>query len=645
MPGALSATTTVSYSESRAGINIGKTAASRLWEEIERLTHDYADRARVIQGTPDSNGETVSAGEAGAIKTEECAYEPLYGIRKEIETHLGILEKKRKMPEINPLSFCLAVAGSLDRIRNTYNIKDPESQNYKLWVSQLGPHYVSSLHLALKIMCDKASAQQIWEYYKDIVAVAKYFFLQSDESPDKSDNKKRLKIIYKMAIECEMHYLRFVRGFSLPGLVTHSRNIILYLLNWKKNKLKYSDFEPLSREDRNCFQRQMKELTIDACASGGGAIIGQLDHNNGAIDERIEELEESLRNETANALDVRLYNGILQMQLKNLRKNLKKQEFLMGNVQGGATIHKYRTFLEQLFRMHNKCSTFIPENNFVRNDITITISGTARKILEISLDNVVQVEKETLELIDNLMHRGLLSEACIRSYLYCKGLHALMGTAIQTKEMTDHQCETELKEIDLLLDNKTDASCLEAVKKLEQLLFFHGKEIQALCTKNPSYKRDITQLRGRLSDTLLKPVTKRIHGYKESVKDKLDDYTFDAFLIGLRSEIIALNPCVFVSTDNKLKRDCLSLACFVWRIDLERMARAELLTKEDVDCLLELKHMVPDVPKMHVREILIEVLNKCSDPMLADRAEVPAEKIMTLTEWRTELGYLYKLSS
>ncbi len=34
--------------------------------------------------------------------------------------------------------------------------------------------------------------------------------------------------------------------------------------------------------------------------------------------------------------------------------------------------------------------------------------------------------------------------------------------AIQTEEMTDHQCETEPNEIDLLLDNETDIYFLPA---------------------------------------------------------------------------------------------------------------------------------------------------------------------------------------
>lgn len=646
MPGALSATTIVSHSESRADLKKGKAPAFRLWEEMERLPHDPADHARVIQGTPDSSEETVSAGEAGTIKTEECTDEPLYDIRKKVEIHLKILEKNRQMSVMSPLSFCLIVVNALDHIRKTYAIDNPESQDYKFWASQLGPHYVSSLRPALKIMRDKASAQQIWEYYKNIVGVAKYLFLQPDASPDKSDNNKLMKTIYKMAIECEIHYLKSVRNSSLPGLVTHPRNIISYLLNWKRNKLKCSNFSPLSREDVNRYYRQMEELTMGACASRGGAIVDQLDHNDGAIDERIEQLEESLRNKTANMLDVRLYNGLLQLRLRILGKEEKKQKSLMEDGQGRAIIHTYCTVLEQLFIMHNKCVTFIPDHTFMHNDIAMIISGAARNILAISLDNIVQLEKEVLELIDDLMHKGLLSEACMKSYLYYKELRALMGTAIQTREMTDQQCEAELKEIGLLLDEKTDTCVLEAVNKLEQLLFFHSKEIQALCTKNLLSELDITFLRSKLSNALLSPVAKKIDRCKKNMGGKSDLHRFDAFLRGLRSTIITLNPCVFIAIDKPLRQRWLSSACFAWRLDLERMARKEeLLTEEDVDCLLELKHVVPDVPKIHVRETLIEVLNKCSDPMLADRAEVPVEKIMSLTEWRTELDCLYKLSS
>lgn len=78
-----------------------------------------------------------------------------------------------------------------------------------------------------------------------------------------------------------------------------------------------------------------------------------------------------------------------------------------------------------------------------------------------------------------------------------------METAVQIEDMTDHECEVELNKIDLLFDNKADIFLLPAARKLERLLFLHGKEIQALCTKNPSYKRRMTQLRDRLDNVLL----------------------------------------------------------------------------------------------------------------------------------------------
>ena len=138
----------------------------------------------------------------------------------------------------------------------------------------------------------------------------------------------------------------------------------------------------------------------------------------------------------------------------------------------------------------------------------------------------------------------------------------------------------------------------------------------------------------------------KIHGYEERQKDSVDyDHRYDAFLSKLRPEIIELNQCMFFLTDVEFKQKWLQSICSAWRLDLERMDQAESFTGEDIDCLLELKCVVPDVSNARVREILIKVLNKCSNLMLDDRTGMSVEKIMTLIAWRTELGYMYKLSS
>ena len=414
IPGVLSATTSAGSPASRADFKKDKVLDSRLCEELERSAHDPADHAMVTQGTLDPNGETVSAGEAGAIKTEDCAYEPSCYVKSEVENSLKTLERKWQMHEMKPLLFCLDVVTELDRIKNTCDIGDPECQDYKFWVSRLGPYYVNSLRPALQIMTEKASTQCIWEYYKGVIGVAKYFFLQPNESSDKSDNRKCLKIIYQMTIECEIHYLKFVRNYSWPWGVAYSCCIISQLLDWKKNKMEYSDFEPLSQEQVEHFRCRMEELTMDACGSEDEVVTGQLDYNDGAIAERIKKLEESLRSKTADALDVRLYNDLLQIQLEELNRTTTS---LTTEMQGRGAIQELFPVLKQLYEMHDRCITLIPKNDRVRDGVVAAISEVAKMILEISLDDVVQLEKEILELVADLMNKGLLSEACIKSYL------------------------------------------------------------------------------------------------------------------------------------------------------------------------------------------------------------------------------------
>ena len=653
--GALSATINVNFPESRAapGKDKAQTGRARSGDNAAAIQEFHQMAAAVsntfqqmaindgiaVQGSPDTNEETVSAGEARSLKTEGCVYKPSSGVRRDVVASLRSLQNKQQIPGIDPLQFCLAVIKHIEQVKKTHNINDPQSQNYKFLVFQFGPSYVSSLRPALEILKDKAANQCIWEYHQEIIGIAKYFFLYPNTLPDKSDNKKLLTAIYKMAVICEIHYMESVRKFSLEKLVTGSCYILSQLLDWEINKLECSDIEPLGMNETKFWRRQMEELNKGVRGRDEDR-ADRLGCNDDAIDECIEKTEEALCNKTADALVVRLYNELLKIQLADLNVRRKSMKDMRGN----KAIHEAFPLLKQSYRIHDKCTTLIPKNHLVRDGVVATISGFARMILEASLDNAIQLEKETMELIGDLMNKDLLGDKCITSYLFCKELHVLIGTAIQVREMTDCQYRAELDEIDSLMADNTGNSFLIAAGKLGQLLFSRRKKPQAQHVKyTPRYKyRRITTLKNGLYDALFKPVMERIYSYRKASKSSSDYGRYDAFLSKLRPEIVELNSFSFVFTDMKCRLKWAHLACPAWHSDLERMARKKSLTEEDVDRLLELKHVVPDVANMHTRKCLKAVFANCLTLTLDDYAGIPVEKIMTLTEWCTELDCLYK---
>lgn len=190
--GALSATINVNFPESRAapGKDKAQTGRARSGDNAAAIQEFHQMAAAVsntfqqmaindgiaVQGSPDTNEETVSAGEARSLKTEGCVYKPSDCVRRDVDIFLGALKKKRQMPGVDSLQFCLAVIQAFDQIKNTFNIIDPRSQDYKFLVFQFGPSYAGCLHPALEILKDKASSQCVWEHHQDIISVAKYFF-------------------------------------------------------------------------------------------------------------------------------------------------------------------------------------------------------------------------------------------------------------------------------------------------------------------------------------------------------------------------------------------------------------------------------------------------------------------------------------
>lgn len=588
-----------------------------------------SDDEMVVQGTPETAGAVVSAEATRAIKTEKCAGEVLSEVQSKIETSIATLTRKQHMSGVDNSLFCLIVIGEFQRVKGQLKIKDPQSQDYKALISGFSLYYTNSLRSLLEKLENKVDGQYIWEYHKDIIAVARHFFLQPNESPDKSCNRELLKRIYRLAIDNELSFLDFAKEFPLVGVTKYSCNILLRLLDWKKNKPECNDLELLSSDELDHIKHRLQEIMTEIKAGKDGAMVDQLNYNDGEIGKYIEKVEKDLCGETVSVLTRRLYAELLKVQLQAIRIKITCTK-----CSGMESVRQQFLIAKQLWTVYGKCTTFIPECGYVKRETASMISGVIKRILNTNLECCAQFEEEMLIFVGFLMNEGVLSDGCITIYLHCKELHALMRTAVQPVKMTDDQCKAELNEIDLLLDAETEVSGLAAVAKLRQLLFFNRLE----CL----HSKWINKQKARINKILFEPVAKTITDCQEKMKDRSDDEC-DILLRELMPKIVALRSCTFVIDCQKKRLHLLRLMCFVWRYDLKRIAKAESVTGRDVDCLIELKHVVPDVPRVSVMNPLKDALDNCLLLCTSREGcdETFAEKVEELTEWRRDIGFLY----
>ena len=601
--------------------------ASVASDTFQRTGNDDEMAVRDVLETID---EAASAEESRVIAIEKCPYKPSDKVRFEVESSFRKLTLKWKIPEMDHLAFCRGLVREFKRVRCVCRIEGRQSQNYKFLAFQFGLYYSVSLRPALEILKSQSGGvQYVWIYYGDFINIADRFFLQPDEWPDKSANRELLRQIYELVINNEMDYLNFVKDFPLKAVAKSACDVLVRLFEWGKKKLKDDDLDLFSSETVRHFECEMKKLMPEADMSKSGAVADQSDCNDDAIDEYIAKVENDLRSETADVLTSRLYSYLLGRKTDKLRNRFEAGKNNIENVQKNCLL------LKQLYEIHNKCITFIPRVKFVYNKIVAAMSGVTKDILEFSLSNCAQLEKNILDLISVLVDRRLLNRECARLHIYCKELHVSMRATVQPVKMTRQQYMQEINEIKLLIDAETDDSSLAAAKKLKQLLFFNGMDF--------STSQVVNKLRKSLRDRWISPVSQEISRYKKMTEGFACLDRYDTWLSRLQQKVVTLNPCVFTMNNLSCRMDFFHSVCSAWRFDLERVAKAKSLEENDIDRLLELKRVAPDVRDARIRNHLIKAFDNCLSLMVKECSGISVEKVVTLAEWCAELDCLYNM--
>ena len=255
------------------------------------------------------------------------------------------------------------------------------------------------------------------------------------------------------------------------------------------------------------------------------------------------------------------------------------------------------------------------------------------------MDNVEPLKKEELDFIDNLVARELLGGECKRLYLMCKEAQAGMRTTVKTDKITDAQCTKNIAEIRSLLENKTRTGYLKAAEMLRQLLHGHWHEITMLAKANSHIGGDITEIKDTLCAELFTPVLDKFDKHEETVHSKEYNEKYNKEMEHYRPTFVELNQYVFVVSDKQDKFFWMRAACAAWYCALERLAKAESFREDDVDCLLDLKRIVPDVPNPRIRILLGEALEHFLSVMLNEgTSNIPYEKLATISQWIEDLA-------
>lgn len=629
----------ISPGEAQTGRNVSCDAAipvttSQMATAPNTTRQTIFDNEMAAQSVPETTERMASDAEPAAFNVMKCEYKATEMLQAEIASSLNRLKKIHDMDGSFSLPFCLGVIEEFIYLIKKHNLNDTEDESYKYLVFQLSPYYTKSLPSALATLHQKATDKTGWKLYKEIVIIAKKFWLQPDESANKSANKKLLNDIIQQQLDNELEYLQHVAHNPVRDTVTEpcrfyhgTCDIISYMLSSK------------TFADHNNFIDKTKKAWIETQKARLIGII-ENNHDKSAVGLTYEELERLACSKTDNPLVRRQYIELLMSRVNIIRNKAFAKD---------KKVENPGPYLDKLRYWYDRCCTHFSEfrvagfNEFhaLRLNLEATMSGIVKQMLENHIKDGTQLDEMWLDVLHKLRDRNALSESGKKLFLFYKELQesaqAVTGTTVRTERITDTQCQQRLDEICSDLSAKSRYSLLIAAKKLRRLWGAHGHEIKTLSHAD-SHSERMDKIKDELCRNLFNPVIKQLEEYTD--KEMASKRT-DREMTKYHDDVIELTPYLFVLRDDRNRLRWKQAACNVWRFHIAEITKANSLTERDVDYLLQLKRAAPDVPDSRARIILEQALIQLLSIIKRDGiGQVPVEKIMTLSRWIEDLIHI-----
>ena len=592
------------------------TASNRFWQ-----TTGKGAAVTVVTGGSGITRQPAGAGKSSAPETGACAYQVTNELQTAVEASLETLKREQEKHGAESLSYCLAVIKELDRLLHKFKIgKSPDNGDYQFVASRLGPHYVCSLKPALDELKSETDTRCGWKHHRNLASVIKHLDLQTGKLSELVNNEA--SAFCQQLLWAELSYLHYVKALPVMSVGRESLIMMDELLS-SVSELPDGGRDLIGKEDMDAIKKEKEYLT---------KIIEKRINNCGA-EEYIKEFAEEMSSGTPDIRTKRRYAELLKIRLSELKGEGDKK---------GNGIQERFLALRKLYELHEISLACINEFYFVCYWIKASISGIARIILKDSMNNVIRLEDEVLDFIDNLKINALLSETGVRFYLRCREFQAAMGTVVQKDKITQAQLTMRLGKIQSCLDKQTHADYLAAADMLMRLLYWCGDEMKEMKMKE-LYASRIKQMKASLLKELFMGVLTEFKVYDIVAKSDLEEH--HRKMSKYRAICVTLSPYLFVVDNAKDKGIWVSMACAAWYCDLERLTHKESFNEEDVDLLLELKRVTPDVPDGRVMTILGCVLEHLLSSILeGGPGGIPLGKIETIRQWVNNLCYIKSIN-
>ena len=594
-----------------------------------------AAHPRTIKRTTDFPTETETETETesarGSRQSETIEHQQIF--RNQVNCATRKLNWASRSPH-NGLSFCLTVVDTCKILEQDLGrIKahlDSFGYNtcHRYMIYKMSDLYNSSFQKALEFFQHQITIGHDWVYTKEFDKIARVFTKLGNKSVDTAVNKALLAEIWTLHVNNELNYLKYLKDSPDGHYVAEHAITNIKWLTSGQSPTCYLDL--ISEQDLYKIRVQIDSLCLEMVNSVNCSDAGK-------------KRENVLHKATDTEMDKRKCHDLIFEQLIAMKNDKSSQTSDDSKINGD---HNRICYLEKLLALYRKYNTLVDnpytqlfaELNRLITQIVDEVRGKLRKGV---YDGDQTLKEKLLSLLNDPEIEKCLNRKHENPYL---GHIQSQNTVIPDvpKDITTHkQFHDFFNTIFELLQNRSPDQDVMALRKLKQLFDQHGDKLKII----PPHKLSTLQARlapiaNMLFARLYAPI---LNDYRNKTRKKLPNaMRRDTVMYRHKDKIIELTPYVpYLSSPNRAKflYAWQSAACFAWFNDLQNLCYQTSFTRNDVDNLLDLKDVAPDLPSYNVGDILIQVLTRLFPFMLQTNPDTALiEKVTKLSEWIDCIG-------
>ena len=599
-------------------------ASSTSWRAIP--PHSETVHSRAVKRTADFSTEAASAKRP---KGPETTTQP-WQFKEQVDDAVRQLHKKRENAP-DDLSFCLAVIDTDTALScNLDSMKaDMTSDDYNSClqhsISAMSVLYNASLDNVLNFFQHQVANEQCWIYIRALDKVTRSFGKLGCKSAAAARNTTMLATIWKLYLNKELDYLQYLKKF--PGDNSYPAQCAVDNINWLISAWPPAhNFGLLNNESRNKIKEDANSL------------YQEIIHSDTSHSDAGKKKENVLHKATDFMMEKRRYHDLIHGKLDILHNDYKTACGL-----DRAQIHRIH-YLEELLKLYEEYHKLVDNPHtplFGKLDRVLTqiVNNVRSKLKRGDYDYNRVLKEEISSLISHLEKEKLLNRAHENLYSGFMKLQSTVIPAIRGNTMTYGQIHTALNSISSVCHseghNRDDE--LIALKQFKRLFDNCGDKLDKTKKnkKADGIRRRITTVRKIFFARLFAPLLADYRNHYGNTRQAMEQIC--AIMHCHKDKIIELNQytsCVFIPDNDKPKSAWQNAACFAWLDDLKRLCRQTSFNRDDVNNLLDLKDVAPDMPSYKVRSYLINTLIRLFQFMLQTNPDaVLVEKVTELSEW------------